>query len=107
MNNLIVLGGAQRDLEDIGRKHLEIVGSVSAVKIVEKIYASMELLRCNPYMGISVDEDELKGLGFRKVISGMYICIYRLEGDKVYIYHVADGRTEYKRIFRDLPHDKN
>ena len=33
--------------------------------------------------------------GFRALFIDQYVCIYRLEGEIVYIYHLADARTNY------------
>jgi hypothetical protein len=31
-----------------------------------------------------------------------YLCIYRLLSDTVYVYHIADGRTDYPKLMQDL-----
>jgi len=44
-------------------------------------------------------------LGYRKLICGNYLCFYRVIGEAVFVYHVADGRTDYPKMFDQLKAD--
>ena len=33
--------------------------------------------------------------GFRAVFIDQFACVYKIEGDTVYIYHLADARKNY------------
>ena len=33
--------------------------------------------------------------GFRALFIDQYACVYKIEGDTVYIYHLADARKNY------------
>ena len=48
-----------------------------------------------------IRDEELSKGGYRILISGEYICIYRIINETVYIYHIAKGRTEYKNLISD------
>lgn len=37
--------------------------------------------------------------GYRMVICGKHVAIYRKIGCTVYIYHIADTQTEYTKLF--------
>ena len=37
---------------------------------------------------------------------GKYVCVYRLMADKVYIYHIAHGASNYPALFRELQTSK-
>jgi hypothetical protein len=68
-----------------------------------KIKESLQRLRTHPHLGVVLEENELRRQEYRKLVCGNYLCFYRLINDTVYIYHIVDGRTEYKRLFRTLP----
>jgi len=33
--------------------------------------------------------------GFRALFIDQYVCVYKIEGETVYIYHLADARKNY------------
>lgn len=33
--------------------------------------------------------------GFRALFIGQYVCVYKVENDTVFIYHLADARKNY------------
>jgi plasmid stabilization system protein ParE len=105
-NKLIILKAAQNDLEEIARMHMELVGPKSALKIGERIYNALERLCDHPHMGVAMPDRELNQKGYRKLICGNYLCFYRLIDHTVFIYHIVDGRTEYKQLFHSLPEDE-
>ena len=98
-HNLEILAPARNEIHEIARLHLALVGPVSARKITDKIKDSLAHLRTYPLMGMPVEDKTLRQLGYRRLICGNYLCFYRLEGDNIYLHHVADGRTDYKKIF--------
>ena len=106
MNNtkykLHILMPAQRELEEIALLHLGLVGPNSALKITNRIYDALALLQINPNMGMSCKDKPLKRQGYRMLICGNYLCIYRLVGDTVFTYHIVDGRTDYPKLMKDL-----
>ena len=101
--NLKILASARDEIQEIARLHMALVGINSARKITTALRKAVEHLSTYPYLGVSIEDRELSQQGYRKLVCGNYLCFYRLVDDTVFIYHIADGRTEYKHLFRKLP----
>lgn len=99
-NKLIIADEAQIEMEEIAQKYRNLVGSKAASKITNRIYGVLEHLCVFPNMGIAIDEEEIGESGYRKLICGNYLIFYRIVDEVIYIYHVADGRNEYKQLFK-------
>lgn len=100
--NLHILAPAQYELEEIALVHLRLVASDSARKITNRIYDALTLLQINPHMGVSCGDRLLKIQDYRMLICGNYLCIYRLISNKVFVYHIVDGRADYPKLLNDL-----
>lgn len=98
--NLDILAPAWAELEEIADYHLIMVGPVSAKNITDQILTSLERLKTYPLSGVAVQDNELNLLGYRFVASGKYVCIYRVIGDTVFVYHIVHGSRDYPRLFR-------
>ena len=48
-----------------------------------------------PEMGVFRKEILMGRHGFRALFIGQYVCIYKLEGDIVLVYHLADARKNH------------
>ena len=63
-------------------------------------------LRCHgavdafPLSGPPVRDEQLRVGGYRYILAGKYLVIYRLLGDTVVVYHIAHGATDYPKLFR-------
>jgi len=99
---LEILAPARSEMHEIARLHLELVGPASARKITDKIKHSLGNLTTHPHMGTTFSDSELKREGYRKLICGYYLCVYRLIGETVFVYHIIDGRTNYQRLLSKL-----
>jgi Plasmid stabilization system protein len=99
---LEILAPAQRELEEIALLHLELVGPQSALNVTNRIYDSLEQLQTTPNMGVSCADKPLNLPGYRRLICGNYLCIYRLIGESVFVYHIVDGRRDYPKLVNDL-----
>ena len=55
-----------------------------------------------PLSGHIPRDKELRNGGYRYVIAGKYICMYRLIGEEVYVYHIAHGARNYPTLFKRL-----
>ena len=99
---LAILTPAQRELEEIARVYLELAGADSARKITGQILDSLERLKTYPLSG-SVPRDRwLREAGYRLVISGKFIAVYRLIERTVYIYHIAHGASDYPTLLKEI-----
>ena len=97
-----LLTPAQRELEEIARVHLKLVGPISARKITERIYDALDKLTQYPSLGIACRDKQLAAEGYRMLICGNYLCFYRLIGTVIFVCHIVDGRTDYPKLLSDL-----
>lgn len=75
----------------------------TAEKVTNAILDSLERLQEYPDSGSLTPDPWLNGLGYRMVISDRRnVSIYKRVGDVIYVYLIADTRTEYTRTFHDL-----
>lgn len=44
----------------------------------------------------------MKLQGYRYVIAGKYICLYRVIGDEVFVYHIAHRASNYPTLFKRM-----
>lgn len=100
--DLKILTPALRELEEIALLHMDLVDLESARKITDRILDALELLREQPGMGIACRDRILREQGYRMLICGRHICVYRVIAETVYVYHIVDGRTNYPRLLREL-----
>ena len=104
---LIILEPAQRELEEIAFLHMNLVGPNSARKITNLILDTLSRLELFPLSGPLPEDRELLKNGYRYVIAGKYICIYRQIADIVYVYHIAHGTSNYPLLFKRLLHEES
>lgn len=102
MAKLVILESAQMDLEGIAQLHMNLVGPNSARKITDSIYHSLSRLEQFPLSGFTPNDSELRSEGYRFVVSGNYICIYRPIAVNVFVYHIAHGASNYPVLFKRL-----
>lgn len=100
-NKIIYLRPAREDILDIARFHLEKVGVKSARNITIEIEETINRLADFPLMGSVHPDPVLSANGYRKlVVSNLYVCIYKLLDDGVYIYRIVNGRMDYPRLLK-------
>lgn len=102
MVNLVILEPAQRELEEIALLHMNLVGSKSARYITELIWNTLSRLEIFPLSGHIPQDKELRNGGYRYVVAGKYICVYRLVVETIYVYHIAHGASNYPALFKSL-----
>lgn len=71
------------------------VGNSYAQKFANKILRAIERLADFPEMGVLKYDTLLGKYGFRALFIGQYVCIYKIENNTVFIYHLADARKNY------------
>lgn len=97
-----ILESAQRELEAIAELHMNLVGPNSARKITDRILDSLSRLERFPLSGSLPRDAELLKSGYRYVIAGQYLCVYRLIVDTVFVYHIVHGASNYPVLFKRL-----
>ena len=86
---------AQREYAELLTFYRYQVSLDAARKFSVKIQNTIENLSLFPEMGV-LKQDTLMGkYGFRAIFIEQYVCIYKIAGDCVYIYHIADARKNY------------
>lgn len=96
-----LLATAWRELEEIADMHLALVGAKSAQKITDKILDDLDRLKISPYLGKACEEQMLAADNYRRLVSGKYLCFYRVVGQKIYVYHIVNGKRDYPKLFEN------
>lgn len=94
-----ILPAAWEDLKQIEDWYLVQFGVESALKVIDRILDAIERLEMFPDLGSFTPDEWLNHQGYRMLICGKHVAIYKKTGESVYIYHIADTRTEYTRLF--------
>ena len=71
----------------------------TALKVSNHILDTIERLERFPNSGSLTPDTWLNELGYRMVICEKQVVIYRKIDDVIYVYHIADTRTEYTKLF--------
>ena len=94
-----ILPTAWEDLKAIEDWYLLNFDADTALKVVDSILNSIERLEKFTDSGSMTPDTWLNERGYRMVICERHVSIYRQIEDIIYIYHIADTRTEYIRLF--------
>lgn len=97
-----LLKTAVKDMDDIAVYYTAKSGIKTAERITDKILSSLERLENFPLSGSYPPDEDLKKAGFRMIISGEYISVYRVVKNSVFIYHIFNGARDYKGLFNNL-----
>ena len=98
-----LLPSAWEGLLEIRHHVAETFDERTAEKVINTILDSLERLQSFPDSGSLTPDPWLNSLGYRMVISDRRnVSIYKRIDDTIYVYLIADTRTEYTRIFRDI-----
>jgi plasmid stabilization system protein ParE len=101
ISNLIYLAPAREDILDIARYHLEKVDVNSARNITDEIERNIDRLAQFTLIGQTHPDPVLAESGYRKmVVTSLYVCIYRVMEDGIYIYRVVNGNIDYPRLLK-------
>lgn len=93
-----ILTLALQDIEKIAEYHLKMVGPKSAQRITDKLLDAIEILGDHPLCGVKHSDEFLYKQGFRKLVCGEYVCVYKIITDTVFIYRVVHGSSEYPKL---------
>lgn len=90
---------AWEDLKRIEDWYLLQFDAETALRVSGHILDAIERLEIFPNSGSLTPDEWLNQQGYRMVICEKQVVIYRRIGEIVYIYHIADTRTEYTKLF--------
>lgn len=94
-----ILPSAWEDLKTIEDYYVLQFDVKTALKVSNRILDAIERLEQFPDSGSLTPDSWLNEQGYRMVISKKHIVIYRMIDEIVYVYHIADMRTEYTKLF--------
>ena len=86
---------AQGEYRELLSYYKNKVGAPGARKFSQRILGTVKMLEQFPELGVLKEERLLGKYGFRALFIDRYVCIYRIDGQTVCIYHLADARTDY------------
>jgi hypothetical protein len=66
--------------------------------MTDEIFNALERLEEFPLSCPYVPDEELKRQEYRMLVCGKYLCIYKLIGNTVTVYHIAHGASEYWKL---------
>lgn len=94
-----ILPTAWEDLKKIEDWYLIQFGPETAIKVSDHILDAIERLEKFPDSGSLTPDKWLNEMGYRMVICEKHVVIYKSIVNVVYVYHIADTRTEYTKLF--------
>ena len=98
-----ILPTAWSCLRQIKLQIRERFGDETAEKAVDQILNSLEMLETFPDIGVMTHDPWLNQAGYRMVIADKRcVSIFRRIDDSIFVYYIADTRTEYAKLFRSF-----
>lgn len=94
-----ILPSAWEDLKAIEDYYLINCDAETAIKVSNHILDVIERLEDFPKSGSLTPDKWLNEQGYRMVICEKQVAIFRLIEKTVYVYHIADTRSEYTKLF--------
>lgn len=98
--NVEILPTAWEDLKAIEDWYIINFDVNTALKVSDHILDGIERLENFSDSGSKTPDPWLNEHGYKMVISGQHVSIYKIIKDTVYVYHIADTRTEYSKLFK-------
>lgn len=71
----------------------------TALMVSDHILNTIERLEQFPDSGSYTPDEWLDQQGYRMVICEKHVAIYKVIDTTIYVYHIADTRTEYTKLF--------
>jgi len=75
---------------------------MSPKRFTDGILDTIETVAVSPDGYPHVPDAELSRQGYRMTLYKKYVCVYRVIDETVFVYHVADGRSDYGQLIRKL-----
>lgn len=97
--NIKILPSAWDDLKQIEDYYLMKYDVQTALKVSDHILDCIERLEEFPDSGSLTPDEWLNQQGYRMVICKMHVAIYRLVQNEIFVYHIADTRKDYTKLF--------
>ena len=95
---VLIYPSAEADLLEI-KDYFENKLKVSANKLFEKFYNSIDILEKNPLIYPLVKDPFLNQLGYRIITIDNFILFYVIENNEVQIHRFLYGKRDYLLLF--------
>lgn len=103
---VVFLQTALDDLEEIVL-HIARDSKAAATEMHDKLIGSAHQLETFPRLGILVPDKKLREAGFRMLIVGKYILLYKIYAREINVLRVVHGARDFPRLFeRQLNNDQ-
>lgn len=73
---------------------------IAAQKMHDKLVAAAYQLEDFPKIGVPVPEPKMRKAGFRMLIVGKYLLLYKIIDDEINILRILHGAKDYSRLLR-------
>ena len=97
--NVRILPTAWEDLKKIEDWYVLKFDVDTALNVSNHILDSIDNLSSFPDIGSLTPDVWLNAQGYRMIICELQVIIYRQIGSDVFVYHIADTRTDYIKLF--------
>ena len=94
-----LLQPAWDDLARIELWYLMQFDSDTAIKVSDAILSAIDRLATHPDSGKLTPDEVLNQTGYRMIVCKYHAAFYKRLDRTIYVYHIADLRTEYTRLF--------
>jgi toxin ParE1/3/4 len=94
-----ILPTAWEDLKHIEDWYLLKFGVETALKVSNHILDFIERLEDYPDSGSLTPDEWLNKQDYRMVICEKQVAIYKHIDNVIYVYHIADTKTDYSKLF--------
>ena len=103
MYKIEYLPSSIEDLKKIQDWYSIEFSSSSALKVLDNILDSIDKLSLFPNLGSLPPDEVLAKLGYKLlIIKKKHIAIYKIIEKSVFIYHIANAKTDYRSLFSEL-----
>ena len=96
MNKLRLSPEAAADLKGIGDYIAQTLQNpIAADRVLKRVMDGIRILARYPQAGFSVSARTGIDTDLRVLVCGVYLAVYRVEGDTVFVARVINGRQDY------------
>ena len=62
------------------------------------LFDALDRLEQFPYLGSLHPDQVLAAMEYRRIVTGNYVCVYRVIDHKIVVYRIVNGATDYPRF---------
>jgi toxin ParE1/3/4 len=92
-----LLRPAEQDLSEI-YEYIAVDNLPAAERALTRIEKDLKTLARQPSLGRLPRDPDISRLGYRYLIIGEYLAIYRFEGSAILVYRIIHGARDYSGI---------